>query len=302
MGSFVPRLLVLTVVWLLATAALTFAAARRMGTVQTTTTTTTAAAAPSAPGTLVVPDVRRQAYVFAKGTLGDSGFAWKVEGAVQGFASNLVAAQTPAPGTRVVDTGAPTILLHLTRAGKQSGVPEESSDTKGTALRLAGLASAAAPRAKAAPAKATAPAAKQPKVAPAKAAAPAKKAVAPAKAKAPAPAKTPTRKKTPASRPPAFVVAGARREPLDEMPLTNRARLLLTWINTSPKPTDANVERWLYQHAWIVQGAEMGWWHGADALHTLVTVDGRVWDLWGIGARSSAVAQQALAEVEARSS
>jgi hypothetical protein len=295
MGSFVPRLLVLTVVWLLATAALTFAAAHRIGKVQTPTTTTTAAAAPSAPGTLVVPDVRREAYVFAKGMLGDSGFSWKVEGAVQGFASNLVAEQTPAPGTRVVDTGAPTIVLHLTRAGKQSGVPEQTSDTKGTALRLAGLAAAvAAPRAKAAPVKATAPAAKQPK----KVRAPAK--VAPSKAAAPS--KTPTRQKTPASRPPAFVVAGARREPLDEMPLTNRARLLLTWINTSPKPTDANVKRWLYQHAWIVQGAQMGWWHGADALHTLVTVDGRVWDLWGIGARSSAVARQALAEVEARSS
>lgn len=285
MGSFVPRLLVLTVVWLLATAALTFAAAHRIGKVQTPTTATTAATAPSAPGTLVVPDVRRQAYVFAKGTLGDSGFAWKVEGAVQGFASNLVNAQTPAPGTRVVDTGAPTIVLHLTRAGKQSGVPEQTSDTKGTALRLAGLASAAAAvtPAKAAPVKATAPAAKQPK-------------------KAPAPSKTPTRQKTPASRPPAFVVAGARREPLDEMPLPNRARLLLAWINSSPKPTDANVNRWLYQHAWIVDGAQMGWWHGADALHTLVTVDGRVWDLWGIGARSSAVARQALAEVEARSS
>ena len=294
MGSFVPRLLVLTVVWLFATAALTYAAAHRIGKVQTPATTTTTAAAPSAPGTLVVPDVRRQAYVFAKGTLGDSGFAWKVEGAVQGFASNLVASQTPAPGTRVVDTGAPTIVLHLTRAGKQSGVPEQASDVKGTALRLAGLTSATAPRAKAAPVKATAPAAaKQPKAAPTKSAAPAKAA---AKHKAPA------KQKAPASRPPAFVVAGARREPVDEMPLTSRAHVLLTWINTGPKPTDANVKRWLYQHAWIVQGAEMGWWHGADALHTLVTVDGRVWDLWGIGARSSAVARQALAEVEARSS
>ena len=72
--------------------------------------------------------MRRQAYVFAKGTLGDAGFAWKVEGAVQGFASNTVAAQTPAPGTRVVDTGAPTIVLPtLARGGKQSGIPESAS-------------------------------------------------------------------------------------------------------------------------------------------------------------------------------
>ena len=31
---------------------------------------------------LVVPDVRKQAYVFAKGTLEQGGFAWRVEGGV----------------------------------------------------------------------------------------------------------------------------------------------------------------------------------------------------------------------------
>lgn len=277
MGSFVPRLLALTVVWLLATTALTYAAAQRVRTVHPSHPTTTAAA-PSTAQTLVVPDVRRQAYVFAKGTLGDSGFAWRVEGPVAGFASNIVVAQTPAPGTRVVDTGAPLIVLHLAREGKQAGVPEQSSDQRGTAVRLAGLAVApAAPAVKAAPVKAKAPAAATL-------------------------TKAPVRHRAPARRPPAFVVPGARREPLDEMPLTNRARILLGWMNTSPKPTDANVKHWLYQHAWIVDGAKMGWWHGAAALRTLVTVDRRAWTLWGIGARSTAVARHALAEVEARSS
>jgi hypothetical protein len=277
MGSFVPRLLALTVVWLLATTALTYAAAHRIGTVHPTPATTTAAA-PATPETLVVPDVRRQAYVFAKGTLGDSGFAWRVEGSVEGFASNVVTTQTPAPGTRVVDTGAPLIVLHLARAGKQSGVPDRGSDQQGTAVRLAGLAVAATtPRVKAAPVKATAPAA----------------------AKLP---KAPARHKAPVRRSPAFVVPGARREPLDEMPLTDRANVLLRWMKTGPKPTDANVGRWLYQHAWIVDGAQMGWWHGAAALRTLLTVDRRAWTLWGIGARSTAVARHALAEVEARSS
>jgi hypothetical protein len=36
-------------------------------------------------------------------------------------------------------------------------------------------------------------------------------------------------------------------------------------------------------------------------LRTLLVADRRVWALWGIGARSTAVARQALAEVEARS-
>jgi hypothetical protein len=106
----------------------------------------------------------------------------------------------------------------------------------------------------------------------------------------------------PQHRPPAFVVAGARREPLDEMPLTVRAQALLTWMSGHPQPTDANVHRWLFQHAWIVTGAQMGWWHGAEALKTLEAVDQRAWANWGIGARSNAVARQALKQVEAKSS
>jgi hypothetical protein len=76
---------------------------------------------------------------------------------------------------------------------------------------------------------------------------------------------------------------------------------LLVWLSRHPNATDANVKHWLYQHAWIVTGAELGWWHGANALNTLLVADKRVWALWGIGTRSSAVARQALAEVEARS-
>jgi hypothetical protein len=76
---------------------------------------------------------------------------------------------------------------------------------------------------------------------------------------------------------------------------------LLVWLNKHPNATDANVKHWLYQHAWIVTGAELGWSHGAAALHTLLAADRRVWALWGIGARSTAVARRALAEVEARS-
>ncbi len=282
MGSFVPRLLALTVVWLLATAALTYAAAQKIGTAPTTpTTAATTTAAP--PQVMVVPDVRHQAYVFAKGTLGDNGFGWRVQGAVKGYASNLVVSQTPAPGTRVLDTGAPLVVLHLAKAGTQSGLPEDVSSEAPTALKLADAVAAAVPAA----------AAKLPVQ---------KKALATPKKKAVTkqqPATPPER--WPQNRPPAFTVPGARKEPLDEMPLTVRAKVLLDWLATKPKPTDANVRRWLYQHAWIVAGAQMGWWHGGEALRTLAEADRQVFALWGIGARSEAVARQALAEVEARS-
>jgi hypothetical protein len=277
MGTFVRRLIALTVVWLLATAALTYAAAQKMGT-PTAAPAVTTTAAPAAQPELTVPDVRRQAYVFAKGTLGDAGFAWKVQGSVRGFASNTVVSQTPAPGTRVVDTGAPTIVLRLSVSGRQLGVPDNVSPVTGTPVKLAGLAVNPVPAAKAAPAVEKKAAVK--KVAVKKTA--------------------PTKQQAPDSRPPAFAVAGARKEPLDEIPLTARANALMNWLARNPQPTDANVQHWLFQHAWIVAGARMGWWHGEQALETLVKADARVWQLWGIGARSAAVAKNALAEVEAR--
>jgi hypothetical protein len=57
----------------------------------------------------------------------------------------------------------------------------------------------------------------------------------------------------------------------------------------------------MYQHEWIVTGAKMGWWRGAEALQTLAAVDRRTQQLWAIGAKSAAVTQQALNDVQARS-
>jgi peptidoglycan hydrolase-like protein with peptidoglycan-binding domain len=281
LGTFVPRLVALTAVWLLATTALTYAAAQRMNTAATPPVTTAAAAA--APQVLVVPDVRRQAYVFAEGTLGDGGFTWRVEGSVRGFASNNVVSQTPAPGTRLVDTGAPTIVLHLEKAKgvAESGVAQDISPNLGTAVKLADLAVAPAAKPVTRPVvKAT------PKTLPKPATKPT--------VKAPA-------KHAPANRPAAFVVPDARREPLNELPLTQRAQKLLAWIERNPQPTNANVKYWLYQHSWIVAGARMGWWHGSDALATLVQVDSKVFSAWGIGANSRQVARDALAYTEAKS-
>jgi hypothetical protein len=275
LGTFVPRLLALTAIWLLATTALTYAAAKRMNT-PTAAPPTTTAVTTTATQVLVVPDVRRQAYVFAKGALGDAGFAWRVEGAVQGYPANTVISQTPAPGTRVIDTGAPLIVLHLQRApGTQTGLPETVSVTAGTPVRLADLAAAAAPSVR-------------------------PKTVAKSVAKVATPKRTHAKHLPSQQRPPAFVVAGARREPLNEIPLTQRARALLTWIAKHPSATDTNVKYWLYQHAWIVTGAELGWWHGESALETLTAVDDRVWKLWGIGQASKAQAEAALVTVRAQ--
>lgn len=93
---------------------------------------------------------------------------------------------------------------------------------------------------------------------------------------------------------------GARKEPLDEITLPARARRLEAWLAARRNPTAANVQHWLYQHAWIVTGARFGWWHGAEAIRTLIRVDRRVEARWGIGYRSEAAARQALAEVEAK--
>jgi len=281
MSSFVPRLLALTVVWLLATAALTFAAAQKMGAAPAITPVVKTATV--APRILVVPDLRHQAFVFSKGTLSDAGFSFRIEGPVKGFASNTVISQTPAPGTQVIDTGAPLVILHLERTGSQLGLPEDVSSVTPTAVKVAPRPGATAAQ--------TSATTVLPNVAVKKGA---KKVVVTKPTKAPA-------KQLPQQRPPAFVVPGARKEPLDEIPLTQRAKALLVWLNQHPNATDANVKHWLYQHAWIVTGAEMGWWHGAQALDTLLVADRRVLALWGIGARSTAVARQALAEVEARS-
>ena len=236
-----------------------------------------AAPAAAEPQPLVVPDVRKQAYVFAKGTLEQDGFAWRVEGSVPGYAANVVVSQSPAPGSRVVPDGAPIVVLHLSRNGsyEQMGVPEDVSPYAGKPARLVG---ATAPKPAVEPAQATAAAA------------------------APKPAAKPARPKpSPAARKPAFAVAGAPAEPLDEIRLDVRAKRLAAWLEKHPTRSRANVDHWLYQHTWIVTGASFGWADGAKALRTLVAVDDRVQELWGIGARSEQVARRALREVEARS-
>ena len=279
LAALLPRLVILTVIWLLATATLTFAAEKRI-----TSPKPHVPEASAAPRVIVVPDVTGQAYVFAKGMLEDAGFAWRVVGPVKGFAANLVAAETPAPGTRVVDTGAPTITIRLTRGHyPQKGEADDHASYAGTRIRLANLASSEAP--------APRPLGKPKRPLPVHAEPSSKRPVKPAAPKA---------KPHVQARPPAFTLAGAPKEPLDEIPLPERASKLDAWVSGHKKLTKANAEHWLYQHAWIVAGAKFGWWHGAEALETLIETDRRVESQWGIGKRSEAVARGALASVRAR--
>ena len=260
-----PRLAAVGIVLLLASATLAVGAAKRMSAVPK------GAPAPVPVATVIVPDVTGQAFVFAKGTLEDTGLAWRVVGGVHGYAANRVARQTPAAGTTLKDTGAPTITVTLERTSyPEKGEPEDVSPYIGTSVQPIGLEPAAA-----APATTPAPAA------------------------TPAAAPKATKTAAPAKRPPDFVVADAPKEPLDEMPLPQRAKLLSPWIATHPK-TAANVRHFLYQHSWIVTGARFGWWHGAVALRELIAADKAAEARWGIGRKSELVARNALAEVEAR--
>jgi PASTA domain len=281
LAALLPRAVVVALIWVLATAAFTFAADTTIIGPSTSKSSATPAKAPD----LVVPSVTGQAYVFAKGILEDGGFAWRVTGSVHGFASNRVLTQSPAAGTRVLDTGAPTVVLRLARgAYAEHGRPVDSSSYLGTAVKLADLAAATVP---AAPVK-------KPTAKPvAKAAKPVVRPRAKPKAK---PKRKPAARAKPVARPPAFVVRGAPKEPLDEITLQARALRLESWLASRPK-TPRNVQHWLYQHAWIVTGATFGWSHGAQALETLIHVDEQVRRQWGIGSRSEAVARAALAKV-----
>jgi hypothetical protein len=268
LAALLPRLLALTIIWLLGAAGYTLAAGGSAG-------TKTSAPKPQAepPQTLVVPEVRRQPYIFAKGLLEDAGFAWRVEGDVQGFAANTVAVQNPAPGTKVIDNGAPTVVLRLRRNAKyaERGLPENESPYAGTAVVL--------------PSERKKPVTRTPPQEP------------PAEEQAEEEQAPPEAEKT---RKPDFVVPGAPAEPADEMPLPARARLLAKRLAAADKPTPRLIRHWLYQHSWIVYGARFGWQDGAEALRILIAVDESLQKRWDVGARSEVLARRALAEVESK--
>jgi hypothetical protein len=273
--ALLPRLLALTVIWLLGAATFTLAAEKKAA-----TPTQTVASQVAKPTLLTVPDVRGKAYVFAKGILQDSGLAWRVQGAVQGYAANSVVYQSPSAGARVVDNGAPRVTLRLSKnsAYGERGLPENEAPYPGT--RILSLSQWRAEHEQPQETTSTSPTTTA--------------------------TTTPTTTETqPApepveSREPDFKVSGAPAEPVDELTLPARARMLARRMDAMSEPTDRLVNYWLYQHAWIVTGARFGWHDGAEALRILIKVDESLVRRFDFGARSEVVARRALAYVEAK--
>jgi PASTA domain len=289
--ALLPRFLALTVIWLLGAATYTLAA----DTVPIAKHEKKAEAA-AKPHVLTVPDVRKKAYVFAKGILQDAGFAWRVEGTVKGFSANTVTVQRPAPGTKVIDNGAPLVVLSLSRNTTygESGLPENSAPYKSTRVVLVSdwapdqiqptTSGETETTSTEAGATTTAPAATTTEPA----------------ATTTEPAGTTTEPGEEKTRKPDFEVPGAPVEPADEMPLPDRARALEHRLAGNGKPSQRLINFWLYQHSWIVSGARFGWHDGAQALRILIKVDQSLERRFRFGARSEVVARRALAYVEAR--
>ncbi len=253
----IPRLLVIGAAALFASATITLAA----GTTLRAKPSTHKQAAPSRH-VLIVPDVRRQVFVFAKGMLEDGGLGWRVQGGVHGYPPNIVVSQSPEPGTRLIDTGAPVVTLGLALNSKyeQAGEPEDVSPYGTSKVKLV-------PRHPVNPVARTA-------------------------------------KKAPShrmGRRPAFAVPGAPDEPLHDLSLPARAHRLSAWLTHNRRATEPNVRYWISENAWIVNGARVGWFGGAAALKTLVSVDRRAEHTWKVGAATRKTAQQALRFVKARS-
>jgi len=271
-----PRLAALVLIWLLAATSITFAA----GGSETQQSPAQTGTGGEKPEVIVVPDVRGQTFVFAKGILQDAGLAWRVDGPVKGYAANTVATQDPAAGTRVVDNGAPTVIVRLQRNPDypERGLPENASAYPGTPVVLLRDWQLAQPTETGPLPTTTAPAATT------------------------APTETAPVEEQPEReyRTPDFEVTGAPPEPADELPLPERALMVERRLAGDRRPGRRLIGFWLYQHSWIVTGASFGWKDGDEALRIIIRVDESLERRFGFGAKSAAVARRALAEVERR--
>lgn len=234
--------------------------------------------------TKIVPDVVGQPYVFAESTLQAHGFGWRVEGKVAGWAEATVISQQPVANTEVLDTGAPLVTLQLAKpSATESGSPEDASPYPGTKIVF--------PSKSGSEPGATIPTTSVPVTTTTTTATTTTITTEPTEPK--------SNPSGSSARPPAFVIAGAKPEPLDEIPLPERAQALNSWLDSHQHVSAASVQHWLFQQAWIVTGAKFGWWHGAQALETLIAVDKRIETLWGVGSKSEAEARAALEFVRA---
>jgi|GEM_PF-667221 len=257
------------------------------------------------PPNKVVPGVIGQLYVFAEGTLQEHGFGWKVVGPVEGWAGVTVASQDPVAGTTVVDTGAPVVTLRLAKPKGYvtQGTPENSSPFVGTEILLPGASTGTSQSTTSAQTTTTntgttsttkTGSTSTTKTGSTSTTNTGTTSTTNTGTTSTGTSTTSTKPKPSQARPPAFAIAGAKPEPLDEIPLPQRAKNLDTWLDSHRVASAANERYWLFQHAWIVAGAKFGWWHGAQALETLIAVDKRVEELWGVGSKSETEARSAL--------
>jgi hypothetical protein len=293
--ALLPRLVALTVIWLLGAATYTLAADT---VAPPATQKDKAAATTSKPEVLVVPDVRRKAYVFAKGILQDAGFAWHVDGSVKGFAANTVVTQNPAPGTKVIDNGAPLVVLSLSRNNSygESGLPENTAPFKGTRIVLVSDWA----RDQLGSTETTTTAATTTETTPTTTETGSTTTEPAATTTEPTGTTTEPDENKDKTRKPDFEVPGAPAEPADEITLPARARALQRRLSGGGKPSQHLINFWLYQHSWIVTGSRFGWHDGAEALHILIKIDQNLERRFGFGAKSEVVARRALAYVEAQ--
>ena len=94
----------------------------------------------------------------------------------------------------------------------------------------------------------------------------------------------------------------APNEPIWSRSLSDRVTALAAWLESHRDRSGTTLNHWLYEHNYVITGARLGWWHGAEALQALIKVDKRAEALWGVGSQSRTAAEQALAEVRSRSS
>jgi hypothetical protein len=284
-AALIPRLLALTVIWLLGAATFTLAADKKT----TPPPTGTNAVQVAKPTVLTVPDVRGKAYVFAKGILQDAGLAWRVRGSVQGYSANAVVWQSPMPGSRVIDNGAPIVSVRLLKNARygERGLPENEAPYTGT--RVVYLSDWRDAHEQSTQSTSTETTTSEPTTE-----------TTPTTTTEPSTTTEPEPAPEPKTRKPDFEVPGAPAEPADEVTLPQRARRLAQRMDAMAKPTNHLVNFWLYQHSWIVTGARFGWHDGAEALRILIKVDQSLERRFDFGARSEAVARRALAYVEAQ--
>lgn len=266
---------------LLATGALTAAEVRQEANPGPVTT------AESSSPSLVVPDVVGQPYVFAKQLLDDAGFAWEVEGQIEGYAANLVESQVPLPGTEIIGIELPRVTLTLGRNTdyEERGVPQNVSRDSGTPVLNLDPVPKPTPGDEQQNSASEEPNLREnggPKKTSGNDAAADQQAVQPIPDESEDRAEVPTE--------PGASSAG------NESAL-ERSLFLASWILEHPHPTDEAVSYWLWQHSEIIAGARSGEPDAQEALEILVEIDRDLQKSWGVGAKSEALARETLQEI-----